>query len=378
MIRFGRILLVAFVLASIAALGLVVARPAEAGGQVRDLTTPEGIYAAGCAACHGPGGRGADLADLGFDVPLPDFSDCNFATREPDADWFAVVHQGGPVRGFAINMPAYGQAFSDEQIQMALDHLRTFCDRPSWPRGELNYPRAMVTEKAFPEDELVWTTDLDVEGDGAIINELLYERRLGARNQLEVKVPFGVREVGPEGDWSGGIGDVAVGAKRVLVDSLARGTILSIGGEVVLPTGDAAEGFGSDTTLLEPFASAGFALPRDAFAHVQIGGELSTDTEVADHEAFWRGVLGTTFTQGRFGRAWSPMVELLGTTEFGDEATENQLDLLPQLQVTLNTRQHVMVNVGLRFPVTDASDRDTRVLFYVLWEWFDGGFFEGW
>jgi len=58
-------------------------------------------------------------------------------------------------------------------------------------------------------------------------------------------------------------------------------------------TGDAEDGLGKDTTVLEPFASAGFALPRDAFAHLQVGGELSTDTEVADHGAFWRGALGT-------------------------------------------------------------------------------------
>jgi hypothetical protein len=26
----------------------------------------------------------------------PDFTDCRFAAREPDADFFAVVHQGDP------------------------------------------------------------------------------------------------------------------------------------------------------------------------------------------------------------------------------------------------------------------------------------------
>ena len=55
-------------------------------------------------ACHGADGRGSPPERVGFDVPLPDFTDCSFATREPDGDWFAVAHQGGPVRGFAVTL----------------------------------------------------------------------------------------------------------------------------------------------------------------------------------------------------------------------------------------------------------------------------------
>jgi hypothetical protein len=37
-----------------------------------------------------------------------------------------------------------------------------------------------------------------------------------------------------------------------------------------------------------------------------------------------------------------------------------------------------MANLGVRIPVTDADVRQTQVLFYLLWDWFDGGFFAGW
>ena len=53
------------------------------------------IFEAACAQCHGPRGKGAPQPTVGFVLPLPDLSDCNF-TREPDADWFAVIHDGGP------------------------------------------------------------------------------------------------------------------------------------------------------------------------------------------------------------------------------------------------------------------------------------------
>ena len=58
------------------------------------------LYNRACAACHASDGTGNPVSTVGFDVPLPDFTDCRFASREADGDWLAVVHQGGPVRAF--------------------------------------------------------------------------------------------------------------------------------------------------------------------------------------------------------------------------------------------------------------------------------------
>ena len=74
--------------------------------------TPDQLYQEGCAACHGPDGGGAPPSQIVFDVPLPDFADCRFASREPDSDWLAVIHDGGPARGFDRMMPAFGDAWS--------------------------------------------------------------------------------------------------------------------------------------------------------------------------------------------------------------------------------------------------------------------------
>jgi hypothetical protein len=71
-----------------------------------------GLYRTACAACHGPDGRGAPRATVGFDLALPDFTDCSFATPEADADWLAVVHDGGPARAFDRLMPAFGSALT--------------------------------------------------------------------------------------------------------------------------------------------------------------------------------------------------------------------------------------------------------------------------
>jgi hypothetical protein len=193
-----------------------------------------------------------------------------------------------------------------------------------------------------------------------------------------MKVPIVARENNPDGGWNAGIGDVELGVKRVLVHNMDAGFIMSVTGAVLMPTGNYDNGLGKGATAFEPFLTAGIALPRDAFIQFQGGGEISTDTDKASHEAFYRAVVGTTFTSGMFGRSWSPMLEILGVTEFEHDGAESQLDLLPEVQISLNTRQHVMANFGVRFPVTDAANRDTQILFYLLWEWFDGGFFDGW
>lgn len=344
---------------------------------------PDGgaLYEAGCASCHGEDGTGSDRVRL--EPPVPDFSDCSFASREPDADWVAVGHQGGPVRGFSETMPAFGEAFGVEQLEAIIGHIRTFCENDAWPRGELNLPRPLFTEKAYPEDELVWTTTTDLEGPGAVMNELVYEKRFGPRHQLEVVVPFGARDVADGVDptdrsWEVGLGDVALGWKTALAHGLESGAIFGAGGEVKLPTGHEGSGFGNGVVVFEPFLVLGKRFPADAFLHLQTGAELAADASLASHEAFWRGTVGKTFTHGRFGRAWTPMLEVLGGAEFEDEATPVSWDLVPQMQVTLNERQHVMLNVGVRVPLTDADTRSTQLLVYVLWDWFDGGFFDGW
>jgi len=332
------------------------------------------VYNAACSSCHGTDGQGLPESFVGFADPLPDFTDCNFATREPNGDWVAVAHEGGPVRGFSQMMPSFGEALTVRELELAVSHIRTFCPDGSWPRGELNLPRPLFTEKAFPEDEIVSTSEFPVEGAGAFQNELVLEKRFGARNQFELAVPFGWKE---DGTWRGGIGDIGMGVKRVLFDSLDSGSILSFTGEVKLPTGNYEKDFGKGAVRFEPFLSFGQLLPADFFVHGQGGLELSTNKEKANHEGFWQFALGRTFTQGEWGRAWSPMLELLGAREF-ESSAEVEWDLVPQVQVALNTRQHIMLNVGVRFPVTDASHRQTTVLFYLFWEWFDGGLTEGW
>jgi mono/diheme cytochrome c family protein len=345
------------------------AQPPQSG---RDL------YLTACAACHGPDGKGMPRSIVGFDTPLPDLTQCSFATPEADADWFAVAHSGGAVRAFDRRMPAFGEALTSEQIASVIGHIRTFCTDKGWPRGELNLPRALRTEKAFPENEALLT----VSAAGSdVTTSMIYERRLGARSQFEAVVPLAFSEGDPSTGsgqgWNKGVGDIALAGKHVLYHSLDRGSILSAAAEVIFPTGDEDEGLGSGVTKVEPYLAFGQLLPRDSFLQFQGGMEISTDRSRAAHEAFWRAAFGRTLFEPNFGRAWTPMLELVAVREFEDDATV-LWDVVPQLQLSLSRRQHVLFNLGVQIPVNARQDRKTAFLTYLLWDWFDGGFLSGW
>jgi mono/diheme cytochrome c family protein len=335
------------------------------------------LYQAACASCHGSDGRGEPSLPLVLpDLAVPDFTGCSFASREPDADWIAIAHEGGPVRGFSPMMPAFGGLLGPEELQRVMDYVRTLCDDESWPRGELNLPRAMLTEKAYPEDELVWTTNVPVgDGETSVMNEVVYEKRYGPQSQIEVIVPFGLRR--DEGSsWNGGLGDLGLGVKHALFHSLNAGYILSLGGEVKLPTGDEESGFGGGTTVFESFLSYGQILLSDAFVQLQGVAEFPTASG-HDNELVGRGVVGWSYAHGGWGRTWTPMLEIQAKREVADGEPWGW-DLVPQLQVTLNTRQHVIANAAVLLPLTETEGRDPRLYLYVLWDWFDGGFLEGW
>jgi len=330
-----------------------------------------------CATCHGLDGKGAPGRE-NLRVAMPDFTDCAFASREPDADWLAVAHEGGPARGFSPLMPPHGESLGAETLEAVVAHLRTFCTDARWPAGELNLPRAQLTEKAFPEDEAVVEFVANAEHESAAELALVYEKRIGPRAQLELELPLALAE-DASGSRQAGLGDVALGAKVALWHSKARGEIVSIAGEVVLPTGERDRGLGGGTTVLEPSVLFAKLLPADAFLQAQLLGEFPTRGARGDDELQLRVALGKSFFEdGGFGREWAPICELVATRVFARGEPDFEVDAAPQLHVALSRRQHVRLSLGARIPLNRTRERPLRALLFVLWDWYDGGFTEGW
>ena len=204
----------------------------------------------------------------------------------------------------------------------------------------------------------MWATTFTGRGERAVENALIYERRFGARNQIEAVVPIAFQQRAT-GDWNRGIGDVALAFKRTLYRERAHGAdcVGRDGGDPA-DRQVGARGLGNGYTVYEPFAMWGQMLPRNAFLQMHGGVELPTDSVrgtgrfVPAH--------GDRHDPRRgpgFGRAWSPQVEVLWARPEGGAA---EWDVVPQMQVTLSKLQHVMIAAGVRLPLTQRQDRPCR------------------
>ena len=353
--------------------------PAQNSTPELKLDTGKEIFEAACIGCHGPHGAGQPQSTLGFEPPAtyPDFSDCNGSVREKNYDWRSVIHDGGPARGFVPIMPSFAEALNAEQIDKVMQYLREQCTERAWPRGELNLPRALMTEKAFPEDEAVFQTGVSTTSPHDVSTDFIYEKRIGTQGQMEFAVPVSFLNR-DSSNWIGGIGDFVLGYKQTLFHSIRSGSIFSLQGEVALPTGNKNRDLGNGFTTFETFAAFGQILPRRSFFQIQTGVELPVDKEKAPRAGFFRTAIGKTVaTGGGFGHIWTPMVEFLSDRDFESGARTNW-DIVPQMQFSLSRRQHVLANVGVRTPMNNRTGRSTELVLYVLWDWFDGGIRDGW
>jgi cytochrome c553 len=344
-----------------------------------NLETGKAIYQAACVACHGPDGKGMPDTTVACKKPstFPDFTQCDQTTPELNKDWEATIRDGGAGRGYSRIMPAFREALNSHQIAAVVNYMRGFCTEKHWPRGEFNLPLPQFTEKAFPEDEVIMTSHFNAQRAPGIANDIISENTFGARSQLEVDLPIDFAHSAP-GLWHGGIGDATIGMKEVIFSNLHEGSILSGFGGIILPSGSTTRGFGSGVTQFETFAAFAQILPSESFVQLQLGTDQPIDPSKSPRSLFWRSAFGKTFRQSDgLGRMWTPMVELVANKDFLPRTTPDW-DIVPQIQVTLSQRQHVRLNVGTSIPVTNTSDRPVQVVFYVLWDWFDGSLLKGW
>ena len=371
-----RVMLIAGAVAA-AICGSVVALRAQ-GNPTAQLETGEQIFKSACIACHGPDATGMPRSISGFEPPrtFPDFTKCDQTTPEDNYAWKAVITHGGPNRGFSQIMPSFGEALTPAQIDKVIQYLRGFCREKNWPRGELNLPRALVTEKAYPEDEAVLSNAVNAKGAPGVMSHMIHEQRFGKNNQIEIDVPLTFQD--QNHTWYGGVGDTTFGVKRVMFSSLPSGSIFSLQGSLIVPTGNKARGFGSGTTTFETFAAFDQVFRTKTFIQTQFGADLPRHTQISPQSIFFNTALGQSFTADHgLRRVWSPMLEFLAARDLVDNAKTNW-DLLPQMQVTISRRQHIRGDLGVRIPVNNTAGRPVQLMLYLLWDWQDGRLNEGW
>jgi len=56
----------------------------------------------------------------------------------------------------------------------------------------------------------------------------------------------------------------------------------------------------------------------------------------------------------------------------------NNWDIVPQVQIPISKRMHILADIGLRLPVNNTTGRPRQLVFYLLWDYVDGGLKDGW
>jgi cytochrome c553 len=350
-------------------LGLVPSQIALAqtgGPETWDTAT---LYARACAACHGADGSGLAPEHpnySNFKPPPADFTEPLFNSREPAADWFIVVKYGGERIGLSQQMPAYGQALSDQQIEELVHYLKTLADAERYPPGDLNFLRPVATIKAFPEDEGLiinrYESGKKQEPD-LLRTTLYYARRFGARYQGEVKLSH----LNAEGE-SGELEELELGFKWAVKDNLAKMSLFTLGIEAAFPIED-----DDASDELIPY----FSWAKGVSDAITFQGGLKIQLPVdaaGEGEALLSGIFH--WMPSPWPRSVSPALELTLTEPFSSNGN-TEATAIPQLYFGLSKGGHVALALGVEAPLTDI-DYDYRIHTFLLWDIADGPFWAGW
>lgn len=334
------------------------------------------MWGAWCARCHALDGSGK-VTEPTVSVEPMDFTDCSVTTPETDADWERAIARGGPGVGLSSQMPAFEDSLSPEQIRGFVSHMRTFCRDARWPSGNLNFPRPILTEKAFPENELVIAPIVShrrERGGSPARTHLewmnLFERRLGRRAMYEVGIPAvshrtaslsipSAALVNTESSQFG-VGDIELAFKYTLLASDATPGILTAGLEASLPAGDDSKGLGHGTTVWEPFLSAGTML-GSWYVQAQTKVELPVDRGKADRAFVYNLYLGRDTSLAP--NTWTLGVELNGEN--------SELAITPQVRKGLTRTGALAAALGVMIPITERVEQSTRWVGYLLWEYME-------
>tara|TARA_R110000782_G_scaffold191602_2_gene281414 strand:+ start:4041 stop:5153 length:1113 start_codon:yes stop_codon:yes gene_type:complete len=347
--------------------------------QAEEEISGKEVFQNNCAACHGevgnPDPENPMFKESGI---LPaNFTDALFSSREPAKDWFLVVKEGGAAKGFSKIMPAFKEILSDLQIEKVINYIKTLAGEHLYPSGDMNFILPIRTKKAFPEDEVVWKLrfqdDANNSSHDQIRNVIEIEKRIFKNTQLSLELSHKIDD-GIDNSH-GNFYQIEPGIKQVVYQDPIKQFITSVGALLAIKT---EESNSSDefipyiaiakrlTKTLTMQGTARSTLPFENFSD----GDVEISSVVHWSSSLWP-------------RSIKPGLELVASFPIERETgtsrkSFSQVSLIPQAQVGLNKRGHIMLNIGAEIPLNDTHRYDYRGYAYLVWDFADGGLFDGW
>jgi len=324
----------------------------------------QALFLNACAFCHGADGKGNGPIAATLAVKPSNFTDCRITAEDSVEIAEGTIREGGPYQGLSQQMPSFRFVLTEEQIADVATYMKTFCNDPDWVPGELNLPRPLLTDKAYPEQEAIFGARFGrgLENATELFGDVEY--RLNGLTSLELDVNY--TDMHPEGGQpDSGLGDTDISINRVVAFSRTDLWLASVGLELSLPTGSQSRGLGTGEVVWEPFVRAGWD-----WHQVVIQGNLILEFPQKTSDV--NTVIVYDVAIGRYFQPdprllITPMVEFNSETSLvGSARGDTQSTILPQLRVQW---LQWSAGVGVQVPLAGSRDFDVRPMFDITHEY---------
>ena len=321
------------------------------------------VFQQSCFLCHGSDAKGTGYLADSLPVQPANLTSCRITSEDPVEMIEGVVRHGGAWAGLSPAMPAWEGTLSDQQIADVASYVKTLCADSDWVPGELNLPRPLITEKAFPEQEAILGARFGRNGQK--VTELFadLEYRLHGRTAIEV-VPRYLWMRGTGGSESG-IGDTSIAVRHVVAWNPVQLWLATIGLEVSLPTGSKSRGLGTGEVVFEPFVRAGWDW-HQVVLQTSLALVLPTETSNMNAAFAYDIAIGRYF-QPDPRLQITPMVEFNSETRMtGAAKGDTRSAVAPEIRVKW---LQWSAAVGVQVPITGLRTFDVRPLFDIVYEY---------
>ncbi len=348
---------------TVGCLGLVL-YAADTLGSLDPLLHGREIFEKNCIMCHGEDAKGTGQLAAALPVRPANLTDCRLTAEDPVEVVEGIIRHGGPYAGRSSVMPAFGSALTDDEIADIARYVKSLCADPDWVPGELNFPRPLITDKAFPEQEMIVGGRFGRNGKN--VSEYFGRLEYRVNGLTNIEIISRALSINPNiGPTESGLGDTSLSVKRVVAFSPRYRALASVGMELTLPTGSNRRGLGDGSVVFEPNLRAGVDWKQIV---VQAAGALIFPERSSNINSMAK-------LDVAIGRYYSPdprlyitpMIEFNTITRISGPATgETKSAILPQIRVKWLVWA---LGVGVQVPITDARDFEVRPLFDLVYEY---------
>lgn len=343
---------------------LVFGFPMTGFGEIGNILRGEALFDKNCILCHGTSAKGNGPLARTLPVQPADLTDCRLTAEDPVEVLEGIIREGGTYTGLSKVMPAWVYKLSSQEISDIAAFVKTLCADKQWITGDLNFPRPLITGKAFPEQEMIGGGQFAQGDTNQSSAKISFEYRIGGLTNIGVSTSA-VRVDPRNASAHSGIGDSSVSIKRVIAYDYAQSFLLATSLKLQFPTGDEDRSLGSGEYIWQPSLRAGW---RKGHLVTQVDTRVTIPAETSNENTKIRYNLALGYMIEPDPRLEvTPMIEIVNQSRVnGPNSGETLSTAVPQIRIKW---LQWSTGFGVEVPVSHKKDFDFRALFDLTYEY---------